>query len=392
MGDQGTIQAELKKIRQKFDALESDFQKLRNLSKEEFKTSSLKEGTVINVASHSLSILKYICKTSNVNVEPKAKSKGEPSTQESGLSDYIYHAHTKKKITDRVRSEFENIRNIRNRCAHPDDEDSLSESHEEISTSKIESVNESMTYIVDWFFETYLKNAYPEFSTKVPETLNPEKEYKKEESVSGNNKSIQSAAKETITESHSKSKSKKILILSICFIVLAIGLYSLKGTLWANESDTNSNAVTSGNSSVTTTSANAPAKNEKQKVYQLISNYYEALYDSSGNINYSDYFADNITEWKRLEDTGTYKGIDIEELASKYKKDFNQINAEFNLNPNNLELANDEGKWIYMDKLSAFKADEIGGSKRKLTIEITINDQNKISGLKEIIEEAAGGS
>jgi hypothetical protein len=396
VGDNEAIPAELKKIRQKFDALASDFERLKRLSEEEFKVSTFKEGTVNSAANNALLILKYVCKTSNIPVKSKPDSNGQPSKPEPTLNDYIYYATIKNKlITGKAKSALQNIQTVRNEGIHPEDENPLNESYQDLSQSAVEHVKESISYLNDWFFGTYLKNAYPEFSIKALKNTGPEKEYKKQESAINIEKPI-AAPDQKVTppqpQNESRPRSKAFLVLSAVLILLAIGVYSVGGNLWSGEDSEKSDTTTNADSSVQVSTMNTPSKDLKRDAFQLLSNYYEALLDSNGNINYGDYFAENISEWKRLEDTGSYKGIDMEDLATKYAKDIYKINSGFRPNFNNLEQANDEGKWIYTDKLTEFNLSEEANSKRKLVIEIIVNDQNKISSLKEMIVESAGGS
>jgi hypothetical protein len=396
VGEDITIPAELKKIRQKFEVLASDFERLKKLSEEEFKVSTFKEGTVNSAANNALLILKYVCKTSNIQVKASPDSTGQPSKYEPTLNNYIHYTTVKNKIiTGKAKSALQNIQTVRNEGIHPEDENPLNESYQDLSQSAVEHVNESISYLNDWFFGTYLKNAYPEFSAKAIKNTGPEKEYKKQESPNNIEKPIAAPDQKVIApqpQNESKPRSKAFLVLSAVLILIVIGVYSVGGNLLSGGDSEKTETIAGADSAVQVSTANTPSKDLKRDAFQLLSNYYEALLDSNGNINYGDYFAENISEWKRLEDTATYKGIDIEELAAKYAKDIFKITSGFRPSFNNLEQANDEGKWIYADKLSEFNMNEEANSKRKLVIEITINDQNKISSLKEIIVEPGGGS
>jgi hypothetical protein len=404
MSDKETIHAELKRIRTKVDALLTDFNKVNDLSSEEFKTSSLKVGAVINAAKNAEVILKYVCKSSGVTVKAKPNAKGEASKSDPALDDYIHYASVNKLIKSKIFSEFQNIRNIRNGCAHVDEYDVLSDEHEELSATKVESVKESITYITDWFFKTYLKNEYPELSIKKSknseiETPYIKKEIRREDSREATIASIPISETPKRNKHNNSSKARAYKILAILLLLSGI-IYAVyywqntNPTTVANSEDNEAVPASINTNSVSTLQPGNSKVDVKSQVFDLISHYYSTLIDSS-DFNGSICFAENISEFKNLEDQNILADLSPVDISSKHKKNTNLLNPSFVLSISNLEQMDGEGdetKWVYTDKLSEFKSDEISNSKRKIKIEFSVNSQNKITSLKETEEEQLGGS
>jgi len=119
------IKQELTKIRDRYDAIIANFEELRILNPEKYKQSALKEGLVLRVAKSAETIIKYVCKSSGIVVTVGYNKTGAPV-----FNDYIHQAYNKGLINDKLKSEFEQIRNIRNTSAHHDGTETFNLEHD----------------------------------------------------------------------------------------------------------------------------------------------------------------------------------------------------------------------------------------------------------------------
>ena len=218
------IKQELTKIRDRYDAIIANFEELRILNPEKYKQSALKEGLVLRVAKSAETIIKYVCKSSGLVVTVGYNKTGAPV-----FNDYIHQAYNKGLINDKLKSEFEQIRNIRNNSAHHDGAETFNLEHDELSIHKAEVMEDALTYITDWFFHTFLKEKYPDLSLKksIPKDQSPV--YKKYEPTPFKEEPKAAQAQKTInkpTQKTNKIRNKNIRFVFISIVILGI-LFSI---------------------------------------------------------------------------------------------------------------------------------------------------------------------
>lgn len=395
-----SIKQDLSKIRSRYDAVIAGFEELRKLSPEKYKQSALKEGLVLKAAKNAESILRYVCKASKVNVTVGQNKAGTPV-----FSDYIYHAYSNRLINDRLKSEFEHIRNIRNISAHTDGDETFNLEHEELSIHKAEVIEDALTYITDWFFSQFLKNNYPDLSLRTSikkdepvtyqkyEPITPKKNTTEPEKRTNSNKTVDQTNK-------IKSKNIKYISLSILLLVLIISIFFFLNGKISKQNQISTSQNTSQISELTAQSelGTKPAtakQNEKylKKIaFEKLQDYYDSL--ASHTFIASDFFDDDIVEYKALWQSDTSKDIEPQDIMNFRVRDKYEIKPDFIINNNYLKSSStikSYPSWIYT--CNSDELFENVESNKKMTIEFSLNADGKFKSLKEnYVEDDFEGS
>jgi hypothetical protein len=392
------IKRELSKIRGRYDAIINDLEELRKLSPEKYKQTSLKEGLVLKAAKNAESILRYVCNASNINVTVGQNKVGSPV-----FSDYIYHAHKNKLINDKLKSEFDQIRSIRNSSAHHDGDDAFNLNHEELSIHKAEVIEDALTYITDWFFHTFLKGKYPDLSLKKSITKDQPPIYKKYEPTPIKEEPKVAQAQKTINKP--TQKTNKIRKKNIRFVLIGIGvigliisiLYSLNGR-FVEESPSlvnqNSPLINEANANASpdlnATIDDSEEDKNRKRAQKILKDYYKSI---ASHTFVANFFADEIDEFKFLNSDRIFYDQTPEELNKMSFYLTTDYNAEIVIDYNKFNLKNRNSifpVWQYECKSNDFIIND--DSQKRVLIEFSLNADNKITSLTEkyIPEENEG--
>lgn len=381
---------ELTKIRDRYDAIIANFEELRKLNPEKYKQSALKEGLVLRVAKSAETILKYVCKSSNITVTAKDNKIGAPV-----FNDYIYHSYNKGLINDKLKSEFEQIRNIRNNSAHHDGAETFNLEHEELSIHKAEVIEDALTYITDWFFHTFLKEKYPDLSLKKSIPKDQTTPYQKYEPTP-----VTEEVKVTTNREKTKKpiqKTNKIRKKNIWFIFLSLAII---GILFLIFYTLNNGSVKGSPSTVTqksapifeATSNTTPdlnstikvpeEKNSRKLAQKILQAYYDSL--ASNHFIATHFFANEVDEFKGLFQGTVEKDIEPKDITRLTSKSNFKVNPDFTLQIKNLILFNGKSPfqiWRYVCNSSELiENDNIN---KKIMIEFSFDAEYKFKSLKE---------
>jgi hypothetical protein len=394
------VKQELSKIRSRYDAFINDLEELRKLSPETYKQTSFKDGLVIKASKNAESILKYVCKASNVIVTVGPNKTGTPV-----FHDYIFHAYNKGLINDNLKSRFEQIRSTRNTSAHHDGPETFNLEHDELSIHTVEVIKGALTYITDWFFHQFLNNKYPDLSLKTSIPKEQPIEYKKYEPTL-----VAEGPKAPISPNipkHPIPKTDKIRKKYIRFVLISIGIigliisifYALNGrfgkesTSLVNQNSPLINEATANTSPDLNSSIKVPEENNSRKLAQKI---LQAYYDSIAAHTFvaNDFFADDIDEFKGLLQSSAEKDIEPKDITRLISKSKFEINHDFTIQNSNLNLNNSKSPfpiWKYV--CSSNELIENDDTNRKIIIEFSFNAELKLKSLKEnYVEDEFEGS
>lgn len=394
------VKQELTKIRDRYDAIIANFEELRKLNPEKYKQSALKEGLVLRVAKSAETILKYVCKSSNITVTARDNKTGTPV-----FNDYIYHSYNKGLINDKLKSEFEQIRNIRNNSAHHDGAETFNLEHDELSIHKAEVIEDALTYITDWFFHTFLKEKYPDLSLKksIPKDQPPL--YKKYEPTSVAEEVKVPNKRETTKKPIQKTNKIRRKNISFVFISLVIiGIVFLIFYSLNSPSGNESPSIVNQNSPLLNeaTANSSPdlhpnikdseEKNSRKLAQKILQAYYDSL--AAHTFVATDFYADDIDEFKGLLQSSVEKDIEPKDITRLTSKPKLEINPDFTLQNKNLILFNSKSPfqiWRYLCNSSELIEND--DTNRKIIIEFSFNSENKLKSFKEnYVEDDLEGS
>jgi hypothetical protein len=369
------------------------------LNPEKYKQSALKEGLVLRVAKSAETILKYVCKSSNFAVTARDNKSATPV-----FNDYIYHAYNKGLINDKLKSKFEQIRNIRNTSAHHDGAETFNLEHDELSIHEAEVIEDALTYITDWFFHTFLKGKYPELSLKKSIPKEAPISYKRYESTPVAEKPIFAQTKINTKPISNPSKVKKknvrfILISLIFFGIIILLFYLLNGssnrdkkTVVVNEKESINNSPNDIKDTPKMSAKDELSQGEKVLAKQILQRYYDSVASSDLNIN--SLFDDDVDEYKDINNAELLKDPSFKEIISRIKLSRFDYNSHFTIDMEKLEkqdIKSAYSAWKYN-----CKSDELLNDKeidKMVTIEFSFDRNNKLKQLSEnYAAEENGGS
>lgn len=384
------IKQELSKIRSRYDAFINDFEELRKLSPEKYKQTSLKDGIVIKASKNAESILKYVCKSSKINVAVGPNRSGTPV-----FNDYIYHAHINKLINDKLKSEFEHIRNIRNISAHYDGAETFNLEHEELSIHKVEVIEDALTYITDWFFHEFLMDAYPDLSLKVTVPKDQPPVYKKYEPTPIKEEPKAAQAQKIInkpTQKTNKIRKKNISFVFISIVIIGFlfsFFYTLNGRFGKEiPSSVNQNSPLINEATENTSPDLHPTikdpneeKNRKQ-AQKILQDYYDSL--ASHTFVATDFFANDVDEFKILLQSSVETNVEPKDITRLTSKSKFEINPDFTVQNKNLTLYNNKSPYqIWKYVCGSNELIENDDTNRKIIIEFSFDAEHKFKSLKE---------
>ncbi len=339
------IKIELKKIRRDFDNFRSSVEKLNLIGKEDPTSSTLTRGTLTSAGANAEIILKYIIKKEALQII-KNQGRGikdENPNKPPTLNDFIYTL--KNLLPLEVKNHLNNIQSWRNHSSHGNEV-----SNDE---STVETVKASMTYLVAWFFEGYLKGEYAELNikkdatqvheNKLEQSLNTKVEAKEEQS-----QIIPPHTK--VLQKRSDSRKFKIFITVLSVIIVGAACLLIK-------------------------KYNIP---EEDKVYNFMNNYYKNQNDIGFDAN--DYYTHKISQFI------THKNITPDSVNTLIKNEKDYVKGQIRIHKESIKFLKKEGEisyWTMNEDYSCFRSSKNKFETCNVLKEIGFNEDFKMASFVE---------